>query len=151
MINICCLLFWLKIARHAVVNGKCFLQTVFFLRKKKLEEVVYLSAIKLIRRLVISLCQTTNSYSFIECFNTYLPNIHYKNPYLSIDHPPPSQKKKKMNTFCISLRDALSKKFTIDVVTFVSKKKKHIHLSLDKPLFEYRNYESILTFIRKYF
>ena len=130
---------------------KMFSADSVFSEKKKLEEVVYLSAIKLIRRLVISLCQTTNSYSFIEWFNTYLPNIHYKNPYLSIDHPPPSQKKKKMNTFCISLRDALSKKFTIDVVTFVSKKKKHIHLSLDKPLFEYRNYESILTFIRKYF
>ena len=93
-------------------------ESAFSEKKKKLKEVVYLSAIKLIKRLVISLCQTTNSYSFIDIFDTYLPNIHYKNPYLSIDHPlslpPPSlKKKKKMNNFCIFLTDALSKKSSI--------------------------------------
>ena len=56
-----------------------------------------------------------------------------------------------MNNFCICLTDALSKRFNIEVIVFVSKKKKHIHLSLNKPLFEYRNYKSIITFIRKYF
>ena len=69
-----------------MVNINRFLQTLFFFKKKKkLKEVVYLSAIQLIRRLVISSCQTTNPYPFIECLNTYLPNVHYKNPYLSTD------------------------------------------------------------------
>ena len=56
-----------------------------------------------------------------------------------------------MNIFCICLTDALSKRFTTDAIIFVSKKKKHIHLSLNKPLSEYHNYKSIITFIRKYF
>ena len=43
-----------------------------------------------------------------------------------------------MDNFYVSLTDALSKKFNIDVVIFVSKKKKHVHLSFDKPLFEYQ-------------
>ena len=56
-----------------------------------------------------------------------------------------------MNNFCTCLTDALSIKFNVEAIVFVSKKKKHIHLLLDKPLFEYHNYKSILTFIRKYF
>ena len=34
-----------------------------------------------------------------------------------------------MNTFCVSLTEALAERFNIDVVIFVSKKKKHVHLS----------------------
>lgn len=56
-----------------------------------------------------------------------------------------------MNNFCVCLTDALSKRFKIDVIIFVSKKKKHVRLSLKKPLFEYSNYKSFKTFIRKYF
>ena len=56
-----------------------------------------------------------------------------------------------MNNFCTCLTHALCKRFKIDAIVFVSKKKKHIHLSLDKPLFEHRNYKLIITFIRKYF
>ena len=56
-----------------------------------------------------------------------------------------------MNNFCICLTDALSKKFNLEALFLFQKKKKHIHLLLDKPLFEYHNYKSILIFIRKYF
>ena len=56
-----------------------------------------------------------------------------------------------MNHFSLSLTDALSKRFNVDAIVFVSIKKKHIHLSLTKTLFEYHNHKSIITFIRKYF
>ena len=117
-------------------------------QRRKIKESVYLSAVKLIRRLVVTTCQTANSYGFVNCFYSYEPNVHYKNPYLSIDRP---KKKKRTNHFCLSLTDTLSKRFNIDAIVFVSIKKKHIHLSLTKPLFEYHNHNSIITFIRKYF
>ena len=60
-------------------------------KKRKVKEQIYLSAVKLIRRLVISTCQTANSYKFIYCFYNYEPGVHYNNQYLSIDR----QKKKK--------------------------------------------------------
>lgn len=52
---------------------------------RKVKEVVYISAIKLIRRLVITTCQDANSHTFIECYNTYENGVQYDNPYLSID------------------------------------------------------------------
>ena len=79
---------WIK--NHTACCGKWktfAADSVFSEKKRKLKEVVYLSAIKLIRRLVIPSSQTTNPYSFVECLNTYLPNVHYKNSYLSIDCP----------------------------------------------------------------
>ena len=54
-------------------------------RKRKVKEQIYLSAAKLIRRLVISTCQTANSYEFIYCFYNYEPDVHYNNQYLLID------------------------------------------------------------------
>ena len=42
-------------------------------------------------------------------------------------------------------------KDSLDVIVFVSRKKKHVYLSLNKHQFEYCNYKSIITFIRKYF
>ena len=118
-------------------------------RKKKFKEKIYLNAVKLIRKLVVSTCQSANAYAFINCFRTYEPGVHYNSPYLSIDRL--KKKKKEMNNFCICFTDALSKRFNIDAIVFVSKKKKDIRLSLNKPLFEYRNYKSIITFIRNYF
>ena len=56
-----------------------------------------------------------------------------------------------MNDFCLCLTEALSKRFKIDAIVFVSKKKKHVHLSLNKPLFQYHDYNLVTTFIRKYF
>ena len=53
-------------------------------RKRKFKEKIYLNAVKLIRRLVVSTCQSTNAYTFINCFCTYEPGVHYNNPYLSI-------------------------------------------------------------------
>ena len=56
-----------------------------------------------------------------------------------------------MNSLCTLLAEVISNKFNIDAIVFISKKKKHIHLSLKKPLYEYSNHNHIITFIRKYF
>ena len=55
-----------------------------------------------------------------------------------------------MNSFCLSLSEALQSKFDIDVKVFVTKKEKIVHLSLRKPLIQYPFYKQIITFIRKY-
>ena len=52
---------------------------------RKIKRVVYISAIKLTRRLVITTCQDANSHAFIKCYNKYLNGVHYHNPYFSID------------------------------------------------------------------
>lgn len=64
-----------------LTSKKCFEKNVL----RKVKEVVYISAIKLIRSLVITTCQDTNSHTFIECYNTYENGVQYDNPYLSID------------------------------------------------------------------
>ena len=56
-----------------------------------------------------------------------------------------------MNSLCILLTEAISNKFSVDAIVFIPKKKKHIHLSLKKPLYEYSNHRHIITFIRKHF
>ena len=54
-------------------------------KKRKVKEDVYVFAIKLIKRLVVSTCQPADSYTFTQFFNTYEPDVHYNNSYLSID------------------------------------------------------------------
>ena len=54
-----------------------------------------------------------------------------------------------MNSFCVCLSEALQSKFDIDVNIFVLKKKKIIHLSLQKPLIQYPFYKRVITFIRE--
>ena len=61
-----------------------------------------------------------------------------------------SSKKEEDNNFYVCLTDALRKKFDADFTAFVSEKKKLIHLSLNKPVFQYSCYKRIITFIRKY-
>lgn len=56
-----------------------------------------------------------------------------------------------MNSFCIFLTDAIREKSNIDAIAFASQKKKHVHLSLKKPLYEYPDTRRIVSFIRKYF
>ena len=55
-----------------------------------------------------------------------------------------------MNSFCQCLRLALLEKFNIDVNVFVSKKKKLLHLSLEKPLISYQSVKEIVSFVRNY-
>ena len=56
-----------------------------------------------------------------------------------------------MNSFCVCLSEALQSKFDIDANIFVLKKKKKIiHLPLQKPLIQYPFYKRTITFIRKY-
>ena len=52
-----------------------------------------------------------------------------------------------MNSFCIFLTDAIREKSKIDAIVFVSQKKKHVHLSLKKPLYEYPDHRAIASFI----
>ena len=56
-----------------------------------------------------------------------------------------------MNGFCTNLTERPINRFKIDAKVFVSKKKKHIHLPLTKPLFEHHDYKQIISFISKYF
>ena len=43
---------------------------------RKVKEVFYISAVKLIRRLVITTCQNANFQTFIGCYNTYENGVH---------------------------------------------------------------------------
>ena len=52
-----------------------------------------------------------------------------------------SRKEIKDEDFLRVLKKALAQRFNIDVVIFVSKKKKHVHLSLKKLPFEFHNFE----------
>ena len=52
-----------------------------------------------------------------------------------------------MNSFCRHLRVSLSQRFSIDVAVCVSKKKKLVHLSLEKPLLSYHSFEEIIQFV----
>ena len=104
---------------HSACYGDCCIFSADSKKKRKLKENIYLNAVKLIRRLVVSTCQTSNAYFFIECFRTYEPNVHYSNSYLSIDR----LKKRRMNNFCTCLTNALCKRFKIDAIVFVSKKR----------------------------
>ena len=54
-----------------------------------------------------------------------------------------------MNDFFTLLTKAICDKFDTDITLFVSKKKKHVHLSLKKSLYGYSNYKRIISFIRK--
>ena len=56
-----------------------------------------------------------------------------------------------MNSFYFLFTDAIRKEFNIDAIVFVSQKKKHIRLSLKKPLYEYSDHRCIVFFIKKYF
>ena len=78
---------------------------------------------KLIKGLVATSSQAIDHLTIRYCFDTYTLGKHYFNPYLSIDRPD-KKKRRKMNSFCVSLTDALHSKFSIDVNVFVSKKKK---------------------------
>ena len=53
--------------------------------------------------------------------------------------------------FGTNMTEMLSNRFKIDVAVFVSKNKKHIHLSLTKLLFKHRDHKQIIRFIHKYF
>ena len=102
----------------------------------------------MIKRLVVTTCQTVDSHPIIHCYETYTLCKHYHNPYLTTDL---QRKKKELNCFCECLTDALCSKFDIGANFFVSKKKKKIiHISLKKPLIHYPFYKEIISFIRKY-
>ena len=56
--------------------------------------------------------------------------------YSFIDRSPNSREN-RMNSCCVLSTDASRNKFNVDAIVFVSQKKKHIHLSLKKPLYKY--------------
>ena len=107
-------------------------------------------ATKLIKHLAVQTTQVLNPGFIRECYNTYTLWKHYHNPYLSIDCPDKKKQKRKMNSFCRFLTDAIQFEFHVNAHIFVSKKKKIVHLSLHKPLIYYPYFKKIVTFIRKY-
>ena len=69
----------------------CSIRDCFPMKKRKIKQKVYLFAIKLIKPLAISTCQTINPDTIQEFYYTYNLFVHYHDPYLTID----CQKKKK--------------------------------------------------------
>ena len=52
-----------------------------------------------------------------------------------------------MNRFCRDLKLSLLRRFNIDVDVYISKRKKLVHMSLEKPLFSYQYSEEIINFV----
>ena len=52
-----------------------------------------------------------------------------------------------MKVFCCNLKDALSKKFSLDADAFVSRKKKHVHIAFKIPIPEYESFDRLIDFI----
>ena len=65
----------------------CSVKNCFPIKKRRITQFVYLSAVKLIKRLAVTMCQTVNSNTIPECYDTYTLWNHYRNPYLTIDCP----------------------------------------------------------------
>ena len=54
-------------------------------KKQKIRQFVYISKVRLIKRLVVTACQTVDSHPIIHCYETYTLCKYYHNPYLTID------------------------------------------------------------------
>ena len=52
-----------------------------------------------------------------------------------------------MKVFCCYLKDALSKKISLDADVFVSRKKKHVHIAFKIPISEYESFDRLIDFI----
>ena len=52
-----------------------------------------------------------------------------------------------MKMFCCYLKDALSKKFSLDTDVFVSRNKKDVHIAFKIPTFEYEFFDRLIDFI----
>ena len=115
-----------------MLNNQYLLARKNYSARKKFKEDIYIFTVKLIKRLVVSTCQVVNPHMFPHVFENYKVGVNCYNPYLSIDRH--RQEKKKMNSLCTLLTEAISNKFNIDVKVFISKKKKHSHLFLKKKI-----------------
>ena len=71
----------------------CLPKNYFPPKWQKIRQFVYLSAFKLIKRLVVATCQTVNWHPIINCYETYTLWKHYHNPYLTIDRPKKEENK----------------------------------------------------------
>ena len=52
-----------------------------------------------------------------------------------------------MKVFCWYLKDALSKKFSLDADVFVLRKKKHVYIACKIPISEYESFDRLIDFI----
>ena len=52
-----------------------------------------------------------------------------------------------MKVFCCYLKDALSKKSSLDADVFVSRKKKHVHIAFKIPISEYEFFDRLIDSI----
>ena len=53
----------------------------------------------------------------------------------------------KIKVFCYYLKDALSKKFSLDADVFASRKKKHVYIAFMIPTPEYESFDRLIDFI----
>ena len=70
-----------------------FQRIVYLEKKQKIRQFVYISAVRLIKRLAVATCQTVNSRQIIHCCETYTLWKHDHNHYLTIDRPKKEEKK----------------------------------------------------------
>ena len=54
-----------------------------------------------------------------------------------------------MKVFCYYLKEALLKEFSVDVDVFVSKKRRHVHITFKIPIPEYQSFDQLIEFIAK--
>ena len=52
-----------------------------------------------------------------------------------------------MKLFCSYLKDVLSKKFSLDIDVYVSKKRKHVHIAFKIPISDYEFFDKLIDFI----
>ena len=53
----------------------------------------------------------------------------------------------KIKVFCYYLKDAVSKKFSLDADVFALRKKKHVHIVFKIPISEYESFGRLIDFI----
>ena len=68
-----------------ILNNQYLLARKNYSARKKFKENIYIFAVKLIKRLVVSTLQVVNPHMFIHVFQNYKAGVNYYNPHLSTD------------------------------------------------------------------
>ena len=71
----------------------CLPQNFFPMKKNKIRQNIFIFAVKLIKCLVVTSCQSVNPLPIRYCYDVYTLGKHYCNPYLSIDLPKKEEKR----------------------------------------------------------
>ena len=71
----------------------CLPQNCFPMKKHKTTQNIFIFAVKLIKGLVVTSCQSVDPLRTRYCYDVYTLGKHYWNPYLSIDRPKKEEKR----------------------------------------------------------